>query len=232
MTTTAATAADAHHPWPPIDTTENQIILCVGRKGSGKSHLAAELFDGWPGVDRFVLDLAGDADVPAETQTLRDLPPKMPRGHDGQPVTLRWVPDPSAATYRDDLDRAMALGLWPKDRPKLLWIDEIGEVTSANVTPPRLRRLLMQSRHHACSLIMCGPRPMDINKLCITQADRIFIFDVPDDDDRKRLAQVMGWRWQDFDAAYRELQTMPPHSFLMFTANPRDLYLCPPLPTV
>lgn len=228
---TDAGAQPVHH-WPQIDTTRPQFVLCVGRKHSGKSNLAAVLYQGWGDVDRLCIDVTGDALVGPDAVRVSEPPGKMPaRGDDGKPVNIWYVADPGSPTYQDDLDKALGAGLFPKDRRKLVWIDELAEQTTATYTGPRMRRLLLMGRHHYCSLIMCCPRPMHINALCIAQADRIFIFDVPNVDDRKKLADTMGWPFAKFEAAYHELTLMPEYSYLMFVTKPRGLFLCPPLPT-
>lgn len=237
MTTTEQgaelTVADAMHPWPPLDTSRNQLVLCVGRKGSGKSVFARALFRHWPDVDKVTIDVNGDAEPGEDATKITTEPPaKLPaRREPDEPLNLHYIANPASPTYRDDLDRAIRLALFPQDRPTLLWVDEIGEVTQANHTPPHLRVLLQQSRHYHASALMCGPRPVDIDKLCIAQADRVVVFDVPQQSDRKRIAECIGWPLADFEDAFLELKRAPKFSFLMYVAEEHALYLCPPLPT-
>lgn len=219
-------------PWPQIDVDRNQIIVCVGRKGSGKSAAARMLYGHWPHADRIVIDVNGDAEPGEDAKRITGEPPqKLPsRGDKGEPLNLHYVADPTRATYRDDLDRAVRLALFPRDRRTLLWVDEIGEVTQANRTPPHLRTLLQQSRHFNASALLCGPRPVNIDPLCIAQADRVLIFDLPNPKDRERVANVIGWAPDKFDDACLEVRRQGAYWFLMYVASEHQLYLCPPLP--
>lgn len=219
-------------PWPPIDTSSNQVVLCVGRKGSGKSEAARMLYRHWPGADRIVIDTHGDAHPGAGARRLTGEPPaKLPaRGDDGKPLNLHYVANPTSATYRDDLDRAVRMALFPRDRRTLLWIDEIGEVTQTNRTPPHLRLALQQGRHYSCSTLMCGPRPIAIDPLCLQQADRVLVYDLPNPADRRRVAETIGWPPGEFDEACRTVRRRGKFWFLTYVAGEHQLYLCPPLP--
>jgi hypothetical protein len=222
-------------PFPPLDPDRNQIVLCVGRKGSGKSVAGRELFRAWPNVDRLVIDPTGDADPGADLDpvTLRTLPPVgqgLPARKNGLPGVWRFIADPRKPTYHDDLDNAVGLALYPKHRRTLLWVDEAGEVFPAGRTGPHGRTLLHQSRHWQASAVLCCPRPMHIDPLCLAQADRVLIWDVPQPADRDRLAGAIGWPARRLATELDLMRTAPAHSFLMYVAAEHTLYRCPPMP--
>lgn len=224
-------------PFPAIDPMLNQITLVIGRKGSGKSVFARETFKGWPAVDKVVIDPTGDADPGpvlaggVRTQTVHTLPDRLPAPvKPAQNVAVRWVADPASATYREDLDRAVGLALFPKNRRVLLWVDEAGEVFPANRTGPNARTLLQQSRHWYTSLLMCCPRPMNIDPLCISQADRVVIYDLPHPRDRERVAAAIGIEPRILNAALDETRLRGAYWFLLYDAREHQLYRCPPLP--
>lgn len=218
--------------WPPIDVDRNQIILAVGRKGSGKSEAARALYGWWPNADRLTIDVNGDANPGPEARRIAGEPPgKMPpREHPDQPLNLHYVANPARPTYRDDLDRALRMALFPRERRTLTWVDEIGEVTQVNKTPPHLRTLLQQGRHYHASAILCGPRPVAIDPLCLQQADRVLIFDLPNPADRRRVAETIGWPPGELDDRVLELRRRGDYWFLMYDAAGHELYTCPPLP--
>ena len=219
--------------FPPLDTNRNQIVLAVGRKGSGKSEAVRMFYGWWPDVDKLVIDVNHDADPGPEAKRITDpLPSRLPeRDNPKVPLNLHYVADPKSATYRDDLDRAVGLALFPRDRRTVLWVDEIGEVTQTNRTPPNLRQLLMQSRHYSASVLMAGPRPRHIDRLCVAQADRILIFNLPLRDDREYIADNACIDRRALEAAHDEARRRGRHWFVMWLADePDELYLCPPLP--
>ena len=236
---------DERHPFPPIDPDEEgQIILIVGRRRSGKSVHARELFYGWPGVDRLVIDPNGDADVipprdptdphgrPLEVTKLHGAPPgpnQLPRGEGGRPSVVWWVADPSRPTYAEDLDRAVGAALLPKQRPVLLWVDEAGEVFPSNRLGPYARTLLQQSRHWNTHAIIVGPRPVTIDKLCRGQANRVVIYDVPDPDDVKALAGSIGIPPRQLASELDETRARGKYWFTLYDSVDHQLYRCPPL---
>lgn len=240
--------------FPPIDPTSNQLILCVGRKKSGKSQWAREAFRGWPGVDRLVIDPTGDADPGSprrpgqpeswkddlNTQTWRELPTALPerqkvhvpgQGDVRVPGVYRWIPNPMSKTYTDDLDRGIGLALFtqPRDRRVLLWADEAADAFPAASDRPYARTLLMQSRHWHTSALICCPRPMNIDPLVLAQADRVVMFDVPGVADRKRLSDVIGVPHAQLVALLNEIKSLPFH-YVMYVVDDNSLYVCPPIP--
>jgi len=213
-----------------LDPTLSSLILLVGRKGSGKSVIARNLYRSYP-FDKLAVDVNGDAEPGPDAELIRAPLPRFPIGEDGRPRNLHYRADPGSATYRDDLDRAIGMALYPADLLCMVWLDEIGEVTTGNTTPPHLRRLLMQSRHHGpCSALMCGPRPKDINPLCVSQADRIYIFDLPNPMDRQRLAENMGYPPARLNAELEETLRRGKFWHLMYDAATHTMFRMPPVP--
>jgi hypothetical protein len=225
--------ADELHAVPVIDGNANHIILVVGRKGSGKSEYAQMLYRWWdPPVDRICIDPTGDARPGADARTVKGTPPTAmpPREHEDEPVNLHYVADPRSPTYFDDLDRAVGAALFPRDRRALLWVDEIGQVSRVNKTPPNLNTLLMQARHHHASAILCGPRPVGIDRLCLQQADRVAVFHLPNPKDRDRIARECGIDPDVFEDAHTEMLRAGKFWHLIVVVDEDEPYLCPPIP--
>ena len=224
---------DASHGWPgELDPDKNFIVSAFGRKGSGKSVFNRALYRDYP-HDKLCVDVNGEADPgPDTTRISAPLPTRMPpRGEDKAPVDLHYVVDPGSDTYRDDLDRAVGMAMFPSDRQSLLWCGEVGELTTGNKTGPHLRRLLMQSRHYKTSALFDGPRPVDLDKLVIAQSDLVAVFDLPDPDDRDRVAKVIGYPPVAFRDACEETFRRGPYWHLLWVSGAKRLYRCPPLPS-
>lgn len=209
-----------------LDPDTSHFIFVTGRKGSGKSVLAQRLWDTYP-YDRLVIDPTGDIDAGEETENLSaPLPPSWPVRHDDNRSSLRFVPNRLDPSYKDDIDRAVGLAFF---HPRtLLWADEIHELTRANATPPHFDMALHQGRHQKMTLVMCGPRPMDINPLCISQADYVYVFALPNPKDRQRVAETIGFAPKEFD---RYVQGLGQYHYLRWDAREQILDLFPPLPT-
>lgn len=215
---------------PPIDAGRPQLMFVVGRKGSGKSVVARSLFADWP-HDKVAVDVNGDADPgPDAVRITAPLPTRMPAPRDdGRPLELHFRADPGDPAYREQLDQAAALALYPQTRPGLVWYDEWGEV-STPVVGPHCRRLLMQSRHHQASAIMCCPRPQLIDPLSLAQADYVWIFDTPNPRDRDRLAATIGIPPRELAREMDLTRKRGEHWHLRFDARAHELIRCPPMP--
>lgn len=218
-------------PYPVIDPAVNQIILAVGRKGSGKSAAAREHFRAWPTVDRLVVDVNGDADPgeDVDAQLLHGSVTQLPeRRHPDRPETYRWIADPQKATFAEEIDHALGAGLYPRARKVCMWVDEAGEAFPAGRLGPNARVWLHQSRHFNASGILCCPRPKGIDPLCLSQADRVLMFDVPHPLDRQRLAEGMGIRPAILDRELDETRRRGDHWSTMYLASEHRLYRIPP----
>ncbi|MFB7518396.1 hypothetical protein [Streptomyces sp. NPDC056144] len=220
----------------PLDPDKGGHVFISGKKGQGKSVLARRLFDTYP-HDRLVLDVTGDltADFVRDgldfvKLTPDTLPLTFPRDHsgEGRPITAVLAPDMGdEGTAMDQMDRALGLAL--DHRRTLVWCDEVGSLTRAGKTPPNLRRALHHGRHREIFLLLCGPRPVDVDPLCISQADVVATFRTPNPRDRQRIAENIGWPPSKFDAAVHGLGS---HEYLWFDAtDPEEQLLhMPPLP--
>lgn len=222
---------------PLLDPTTPAIIAVFGKKQSGKSTLNRAIYKSWRG-DKFCIDVNGDAkpgDGPDGMEGVevlhQPLPEKMPERVDGKPRNLYWRADPLSATYVDDLDRALRIGLYPQRRPTLVWAGEIGEFTKGGGrTGPFLRLALRQNAHYNLTLLTDDPRPHNTDKLIIGQANHAITYRMPDPDDRQFFAKCAGIPPKDFEEAHDELINRGPYWFLDYDAINDVLYLHPPLP--
>jgi hypothetical protein len=223
-----------------IDPARGVIISCFGRKGSGKSIMGLLHFHSYP-YDRLVIDPAGDdgptgPDVIELHGDVSSLPRKWPESkrRDDKPMTLRYVPDAGSSTVLEDMD--VLVGMAMAHGKTCLLVHEVGLAAPAARTPPHMRRLLNANRHRQVTAIFCGPRPKTIDPLVLAQSDLVYTFDLANPDDRKRIAEEIGWNPNDFSAGVHELQW---HEYLLFDRNiekpaegqeDRRLLHYPPLP--
>lgn len=234
-----------------IDWGDGKVVSLFGKKRSGKSIMGKYLLATFPG-DRIVLDVAGDdgphgPGVHELVGSVHELPTKWPEHlrEDGQYMTLRYAPDAGSPTFAEDMDAIVGLalrhGLQQRHKGRrgcLLLIHEIGVVAPANRTQPHMRRALMHNRHNALTMIACGPRPKVIDPLVLQQSDVVYVFELMNPEDRRRIAESIGWNPADFDT---ELATLRRFEHLRYDANehqPEDdeetdprLVIFPPLPS-
>jgi hypothetical protein len=229
-------AASEEGPRQPDPHKANQIAV-VGKKGTGKTELGWLLFESYP-FDRLLIDPNGDI-KPGEgplVEIYEDaIPARWPSnalgtgGDDGwernKRQTVRFIPDFGSPTFADDIDRA--LGLAYTHGKTMAFIDECHEAMPAGRTPPHARRALRQGRHHDLSLILATPRPVTVDPLVIAQADWVYVFKLPNPNDRKRVAECIGWDPKTFDQGVFDLG---PHEYLRYDSAREDLAHFPALP--
>lgn len=219
-----------------IDPAESTVVLLVGMKHSGKSAAARQIFDAWP-LDRVVVDVTGDArpDDPATLALTAPFASQLPEpDHDaGQTRVTAWARvDPRSATYEHDQDQALGLAIYPRHRDTLVWIDEYGQAATAQRITPNLRLALNSSRHYHLTLLLACPRPRNIPVLTISQADRVFIFRLPNPDDREVVASNAGIPLATFERQYHDSQRRGKQAFLLWDPQQQVLLNCPPLPGI
>lgn len=225
------TAAPEPAPRPPLttklDPRRSAYVGIFGRKNSGKSFLASRFFAQYP-FDKIVVDPSGDAEGVDDAEELTaPLPARLPRGEAGRPRTWRFVPDAGAPDFRDDLDRVIGLALHHPRGRCALWLDELNLVSpSPNQTGPNMRRALYMGRHHGLTLYACGPRPMNIDPLVLSQSDYVAVFHLPNPADRARVASAIGIPPKEFDAWHAQIGE---REFLWYDAAAHDAVILPPL---
>lgn len=220
-----------------IDPTKPIIVSAWGRKGSGKSTFNRRLYQSWPG-DKLCIDVNGDADPGPDAESITlPLPSRWPSsvppvGQRPRPRNLHFRADPGSATYTDDLDRAVGLALFPQDHRALVWAGEVGEfMPSAQGTRPHMRRLLQQNRHYHASALFDGPRPVYVDPLVLAQSDLVAIYELPNPNDRARIADTIGYPPARFHDECEATFRRGPYWFLLWVSASHRLYRCAPLPT-
>lgn len=199
-----------------LDAGRQTIVAIVGRKRSGKSKYARWLAASYP-YDQVHVDLHGD-DRPHDLGQrdsgviqLDEIPPRWPehlRPEGGGPMVLYYQPDAGSPTLVEDMDSASGLA-WQHGRTLLL-IHEWGalSLTHNQRARPMTSRILSQGSKRRVTLLAAMHRPYNVDRLTFSQADVVIVFEVPELDDRERIAKPMGWPMggaNGFEAAYADL---------------------------
>lgn len=190
-------------------------IFITGRTRTGKSYLARALFLS-AAAPRLVIDPADSAmtDVPGAV-TFRD--PKRPPK---DAATARFVPrDP------DDRDAYDAVYRWAfQNFPRWIWLDEVSYAAPANGGSRWLNTYLVQGAKRSLGHLACHARPREINRNLVAQAQHVILFDLPNPDDRRHVADLIGLPLAELEA---ELFALPERGFLWWDSD--TLWSCPPL---
>lgn len=218
-----------------IDPEKPNIISAWGSKGSGKSVLNRELFKSYP-FDRIAIDVNGNADCGPGTEDIHlPLPSSFPApgGMLGEPRrarSLRFRAHPGDKSYREHLDQAVGLALYPQARRTCLWAGEVGELQPNGRPGPHMRTLLMQSRHHNVTALFDGPRPVNVDPLTLAQSNYVAVFHLPNPRDRDRIADSIGFPPKKFTEACHAAWRQGDHWFLLWDAQRKRLTEHEPLP--
>ncbi len=244
----SATEAPAE-PSLILDPDKGAFVSIFGRKGSGKSELAKSYFRAYP-YDRIVIDSNGDVDPNSEFTfpvgpgafEWPDPEEWAKWRHAAEQVGAQMPAWPSLRYEIDFTDDSLVTGtrvprwLWLVDqvvkmayhlgRPVCIWLDEVGELAPAGRTPGNILQALHKGRHVNLTLLMAGPRPVDIEVLVLSQADLVCLFELPHDLDRDRVSKHLALPRAELDPL---LDNLEPYGYLVFFAATRSLVILPPL---
>lgn len=224
-----------------LDPDVSTVVFACGAKGSGKSHLTTALFAAYP-YDRLLIDPTGDVDPFHEITTPAPATPpdEWPQAEEGERASLRVRPNRRNATrvrdgahkglpqWKADTDQWVALAM---DHGRTaVYIDDAGDLLAVNRVPPNTDDMLHTMRHRNVPLFANTIRPVGIDSLIITQADKVAVFEVGHELDVRRLAPFLHVTPDELYALVRQVDTER-HEFLLYDAKRRELFHCDPLPS-
>lgn len=220
-----------------LDHSRPMIISAFGKKGSGKTAFNREIYRSYPG-DKLTIDVNGHAEPGEDAERISEPLKAWPRpaelpGERRRPKNLHYVADPGSPTYRDDLDRAVGMAMFPKDHPVLLWAGEAGELMPRGNAGPHLARLLQQNRHYRTTALFDAPRPVWLDPQVLLQSNLVAVFRLPNPADRKRIAETVGLDPKTFDQICFDTWGNGDHWFVLIDTDARpgeQIWSCAPLP--
>ncbi len=195
-------------------------IAVFGGTGTGKSILTQVLYRSLPKQWHKVIVDITDSIIEPSALTFYDAA-DIPWD---KAWNLRFVPDIDV-----DLEEQISelyLGIFMHGAC-WVWLDEANEVSTAHRTAWGLRKVLLQGRKAFIGHASCTPRPADISKSIITQAQYIITFTLVDFDDRQRVARYFGMTSDELDSYFESLGE---HEYLFYDVAYRNLYRVPAVP--
>lgn len=146
------------------------VILCVGRRGAGKTYSAAQIVRGWRRQKDAGLSLAVD---PVATD---------PPGREHLAA--------AADLYSPDMPDDIPAGI------TLIAVDEADlfapQADARRRPPPPLVDLVRRGRHRGISLILCTQRPALVMRDVYALADAVIVCQTTDKLDLDRLCELHG----------------------------------------
>jgi hypothetical protein len=198
----------------------NDRVAIFGGTGSGKSILAQVMFRTLPVKWwKVIIDIT-DSIIEPSALTFYD-PTEIPWD---KAYNLRFVPDIDVDL--EEQINALYLNIF-EHGACWVWLDEANEITSAHHTAFGLRKVLLQGRKAYVGHLSCTPRPADISKSIVTQAQYIITFPLVDFDDRIRVARYIGMTPDEFDDS---ISSLGEHEYLFYDVRYRSLYHVPAVP--
>jgi hypothetical protein len=215
-----------------IDPKKSEFVIVLGRKGTGKSHFALNTASAWPGKI-LVIDVTNDVApeltrMRVEYHRVKSVPAKWPMDEEDKPYrVVVWKPDSASTSFYGDVDRAFSLAF--STGSVMVWVDEVHTCCPQEkfLQQPSLRRVLVEGRHRRVSLLACGPRPVYINRLWLSQSDHVVMFSVPQLDDRRAVVDNLGYDRQHVEAMHAELRE---HEYLWFNQRRQQVTHYPAMP--
>jgi hypothetical protein len=203
---------------PPIRL--NDRVAIFGGTGTGKSILAQAIIRSLPVKWWKIIVDVTDSVIEPYALTFYD-PANIPWK---EAYYLRYVPDVSQ-DIEYQLDQ-LYLNIFYHGAC-FVWLDEANEVTTAHHTALGLRKVLLQGRKAYVGHLSCTPRPADISRSIVSQAQYIITFNLVDFDDRIRMARYIGMTPDEFD---HYLARLGEHEYLFYDVRYRTLYHVPAVP--
>lgn len=145
-----------------------------------------------------------------------------PANPPGDAATARFVP-------RDPADRAAydVVYQWAFENfPRYVWLDEPEWAAPANGYCRWANTYQVQGAKRMCGHIINATRPRNVMRSSVAMAAHLMAFFLPQPEDRRYLAELVGIPADVFDS---QMLALPPHGFLWYHQAARTLTVCPPL---
>lgn len=164
----------------------SQRIAILGRTGTGKTHFSRHFF--LYQIDRLVIH-----DLKHELNGL-----KATYCHKPEDIVWCWNHNRYKIVYQpppgidliEDFNNLCYLVFHKGNY--VLWVDEVGSVTSAYNIPQWFSECLRLGRGRNTGVISLSQRPMDIHNTVLSEADYIIAFQLHLKGDRQKVAGIIG----------------------------------------
>lgn len=163
---------------------KNEIAVILGRKGQGKSTLAAELSSKLSKV--IIIDSLNEYKDNVRLEIDRDLKKNLDFffSHSSE-FKISFCPETTQEF--DDL-----LEVLKRYSDYTLLLDEIGLWSTPSYIPEPLYWLLRFGRHNRINQIYIARRPPELNRMITALADKFYIFNIIEPRDLEFISKILG----------------------------------------
>lgn len=208
----------------PNGKVEAEHVSVVGPTGSGKSVFQTEIL-------KERARLRGSAAVIIATKpadkTLKDM---------GWPIQKKWQPKwgqdqvifwPNSPKVEEGprvqhvAIRAMLNDIWVKDANRIILFDEIAYIEQELRLKQIIDRYWREARSMGISIVAGTQRPRNVSRYMWSESTWIVAFPPADEDEAKRVAEVIGGRTQFF----KPLMELPNHHFIIRHRREKVAYI-------
>lgn len=166
------------------------VFLFLGRRGSGKSHLARRVSSAYP--RKVIFDTLGEySDTDGLVcHSFEDFSKKILETEHSESFTIIYQFDVECADQTDEFNHAMRV-LWYRGNV-LVVVEEIQNFASTHNLPHWLRQSLFTGRHRQMGLVFTTQRPGECHKSIISQASHCFFGSLHEKNDIDYCKTVLG----------------------------------------
>lgn len=193
---TVNVSAPAVEAWP---LAEGERGLIVGQTGSGKTAFACHMLANHPRAPVIIYDTKIEPKFDALPRTVitSDMREAKDLSYDEEIYNIVYRPPLGVAVDPELMDSALTNHYYNLAHCDA-YIDELYTFANNGRAGPGILALLTRGRSKGITTIMATQRPSWIPRICLTEAQRYYIFRLSDRQDVKRLGDVL----PDFDRLY------------------------------
>lgn len=196
--------------------------LVVGQTGSGKTVFVWWLMRHIPTAPIIIFDTKDEPKFKKlpYSEIVETVGEATKAYHDEKVDYIIWRPDVEILGKPEELDELLFF-TYSNFRDCTVYIDEAYTFHNNGRAYRGLTALLSRGRSRGITTIISSQRPMLISRLCITEAQKVFVFRLSDKQDRKRIGDII--------PEFADYKLPPKHGFYYFETGEDNARLFRPV---
>lgn len=197
---------------------QNKIVGVIGRKGTGKTTLTAEILKR---CDReFIFNTAGDHHwVPDQFTNLDEAYVYIfDRSADPRPFIGSYTPESDDEDGLQSDFAEICKAVWESGNLTFV-VEELPMLSAPQWAPPRFDRIVRLGRHRAINVVYTGQRASECPRRVTAATDVFILFHTSEPADLERIAERCG------PEIAQLVSTLGDHEFIVFDVKSKQLVL-------